>query len=407
MNTPFYIARRFTSQQSENFSRPMVNIAIIGVALGLSVMIIAVSIVTGFQKQIRDKVIGFGAHLQINKYDFNTSYESDPISIHQEFYPDITNIKGVKHIQVYAYKAGIIKTYTEIQGIILKGVGRDYNWEFFKNNLTEGAIPDFNNENSNEILISQSIAKRLSLKTGDDLRMYFVSKDQENIRGRRFIISGVFKTGLEELDEQFVIGDIKQIVKLNRWDEDQVSGFEIILNNFDSLEKLQSTIYQNIGYDLNTTSVKDNYPQIFDWLELMDMNVIIILVLMILVASVTIISILLILILERTTMIGILKALGANNFFIRKIFLYKSLTIVGYGLIYGNIIGVGICLLQYYFGIIGLNQESYYMSVVPILLDPLNIIFINMGTAIIATFIMIVPSAVISKIEPIKAIRFN
>ncbi len=408
MNTPFFIARRISSLKRESFSRPIVRIAIIGIALGLSVMIIAMAVVRGFQQQISDKVIGFGAHIQINKYDFNTSYETSPISIHQDFYPSLKNIEGVKHIQVYAYKTGIIKTFAEIQGVIFKGVGEDYDWDFFSKNIIEGEAPKFSElKSSLDILISQTIANRLELKTGGNLRMYFVSTDQENIRGRRFTIKGIYKTGLEEFDEQFLIGDISQIKKLNRWDNEQVGGFEVLLDDFDELENLRGIIYNTIGYDLNASSIKDNYPQIFDWLQLMDMNVFIILALMVMVAGITMISILLILILERTSMIGILKALGGDNVFIRKVFLYKSLSIVGRGLIWGNIIGIGFCLLQYHFGIVSLDQESYYMSVVPILLNPTNVILINLGTAFVSSMILIIPSMIVGKIQAIKAIRFD
>lgn len=408
MNTPFFIARRISSLDRDSFSRPIVRIAIIGIALGLSVMIIAMAVVRGFQQQISDKVIGFGAHIQINKYDFNTSFETKPISIHQDFYPGLKSIDGVKHIQIYAYKAGIIKTLSEIQAVIFKGVGDDYDWGFFQKNILSGVIPDFSeNKSSVEIIISKSIAKRLELKIGDDLRMYFVSTDQENIRGRRFNVTGIFETGLEEFDNQFVIGDISQIRKLNRWEDDQVGGFEVLLDDFDDIDQLQEIIYNEIGYDLNASSIKNNYPQIFDWLKLMDMNVIIILALMVMVAAITMISILLIMILERTSMIGILKALGSDNVFIRKVFLYQSLSIVGKGLMWGNVIGIGFCLLQFYFGIVSLNQESYYMSVVPILLNPITIVLINLGTAIVSSLILIIPSMIISKIQPVKAIQFN
>lgn len=408
MNTPLFIARRISSLDRDSFSRPIVRIAIIGIALGLSVMIISLAVVRGFQQQISDKVIGFGAHIQINKYDFNTSLESTPISIHQDFYPDLAKIDGVKHIQIYAYKAGIIKTFTEIQAVVFKGVGIDYNWSFFKKNMLEGAIPAIvDNKSSLEIIISESISKRLDLKIEDDLRMYFVSTGQENIRGRRFKVTGIYKTGLEEFDDQFVIGDISQIRKLNRWDDDQIGGFEVLLDDFDHLDQMQERIYNEIAYDLNASSIKNNYPQIFDWLKLMDMNVIIILALMVLVASITMISILLILILERTSMIGILKALGSDNVFIRKLFLYHSLSIVGKGLIWGNIIGIGFCLLQYYFGIVSLNQESYYMSVVPILLKPMNIVLLNLGTIIVSSMALIIPSMIIGNIQAIKAIQLN
>ncbi len=408
MNTPLFIAKRISSLSRESFSRPIVRIAIAGIALGLTVMLISVAVVRGFQQQISDKVIGFGAHIQINKYDLNTSYETSPISIRQDFYPEIKEIEGVKQVQVYAYKAGIIKTFTEIHGVVFKGVGRDYNWDFFKNNLIEGSLPGISGGKASlDVLVSNSIAKQLNLKIGDDLRMFFVSSGQENMRGRKFVISGIYKTGLDEFDNQFVIGDIAQIRKLNRWNDEQIGGFEVLIDDFNRLDDFQLKIYNLIGYDLNAVSVKELYPQIFDWLNLMDMNVVIILGLMILVSAITMISILLILILERTNMIGILKAIGANNALVRKVFIYQSLSIVVRGLIWGNLIGLGFCFLQMQFGFVQLNQESYYMSEVPILLNPVNVLLINMGTAIISSLILIVPSMIIVKIQPVKAIRVD
>jgi lipoprotein-releasing system permease protein len=408
LNTPYFIARRISSMDKNSFSRPIVRIAIIGIALGLSVMIISMAVVRGFQYQISDKVIGFGAHIQINKYDFNTSFEANPISINQDFYPSIDTVDGIKHIQVYAYKPGIIKTYDEIQGVVLKGVGADFDWTFFEKNVSEGRIPNVKSDKrSLEVIISKFTADKLNLKIGDDLRMYFISPEQKNMRARKFQICGIYETGLFEFDKQFVIGDIRQIQRLNKWKEDEIGGFEILLEDFDRLHEIASNVYSSISYDLNASNIKNIYPQIFDWLALMDVNVNIILALMVLVAGITMISILLILIIERTSMIGILKALGGNNLFVRKVFLYKSFTIVLYGLFWGNLVGVGFCVLQYYFGFIQLDQESYYVSVVPIDINIITILLLNFGTAVISTLMLVIPSMIIGRVQPSKAIRFS
>lgn len=371
-------------------------------------MIIAVAIVTGFQSQIRDKVIGFGSHIQINKYDFNSSYEADPISKNQHFYPNIDKTDGIRHIQVYAHKAGIIKTKDQIQGVVLKGVGTDFDFSFFERNLLEGELLKLDEHSrSTEVLISKLLASKMKLSVGDDLRMYFVSSNQSGVRGRKFVITGIFETGLLEFDELFVIGDIAQIQKLNNWEPDQIAGFEILLDDFNDIDELTELVYSEIGYDLNASSIKQIYPHIFDWLQLMDMNVIIILSLMILVSGITMISILLIVILERTNMIGMLKSFGAKNSLIRKLFIYNAIYIIGKGLLWGNLLGLAFCFFQKYTGVFGLDQESYYISVVPINIEVVPIIIINILTFVVCSFILIIPSLIIGKISPLKAIRFS
>lgn len=408
MNTEFFIARRIVKNSQANFSAPIVRIAIISIALGLAVMIISLAIVSGFQKQIRNKVIGFGSHIRITKFDSNKSYEAMPISKTQDFYPGIEKTKGIKSIQVFALKAGIIKTKDQIQGVVFKGIGSDFDWSFFEDKIEEGkkfSVSD--TTKSNKVMISRQLASLLKLKLGDDLRMYFIIENELQPRGRKFEISGIYKTGLEEFDMLYVIGDIGHIQKLNQWDKDQVGGFEIFIDDFDDLDIIRDIVYNTIPYDLNCNSIQDLHPEIFDWLELQDMNVIIILILMLLVASITMISTLLILILDRTYMIGVLKALGSRDSAIRKIFLYNAIYIIGRGLLWGNIFAIALCLLQYHFGIINLNQESYYVSVVPINLSILHIFYINLGTLLICTLMLIIPSYIITKISPVKAIRFS
>lgn len=406
MNTELFIARRILSGNRDNFSRPIVRIAILSIALGLAVMLVSVAIVTGFQTQIRDKVIGFGSHIQITAFNSNVSYESNPIPKKQPFYPGLEKIKGIRHIQVYATKAGIIKTDEQIQGVVLKGIGNDYDWSFFKNKIVEGkpiAISDTGK--TDEVLISRNLANMLKLRLHDDLRMYFINQNQT--RARKFVIAGIYQTGLEEFDKMYVICDIAHIQKLNNWSTGEVAGFEVLINDFDDLKAMRETVKDNIGYDLKAESIRDMYPQIFDWLALQDTNVAIILTLMVLVSGIAMISTLLILILERTNMIGILKALGMKNNGIRKIFLYNSAYIIGKGLLWGNLAGITLCWLQLHFGIIKLPQESYYVSVVPINLYYLPILLINIGTLLVCMILLIVPSHIISRIQPVKAIRWD
>jgi len=406
MNFELFVARRIVSKSGANFSRPIIRIAVVSIILGLAVMIVSVAIVTGFQRQIQEKIIGFGSHIQILRYDSNLSLETEPVSTNQEFYPGLTEVDGIRHIQVFGIKAGLLKTEEQIQGVVLKGIGSDYDWSFFKEKLVEGQPVIVNDSTkSDDVLISRNFASKLKLKLGDDIRMYFII---DNItRGRKFKIAGIYETGLEDFDNTFVIGDIKHIQKLNNWEENQVTGFEVIIDDFDRLDELGEYIYNTIGYDLDARSIKHIYPQIFDWLSLQDMNVIIILALMVMVAAITMISTLLILILERTNMIGVLKALGSKNWSVRKIFLYNAMYIIGKGLLWGNIVGIAICLLQKHFGIMKLPQESYYVSVVPINIDILSIVILNIGTLLLCTVILIIPSYIITRITPAKAIRYS
>jgi len=414
MNTELFIAKRLISgeESSTRISRPIVFIAIIGIALGLAVMIIATAIVTGFKNEIRNKVIGFGAHIQILNYDSNTSFETKPVKKNQEFYPQMVNLPGIKHIQVFGTKAGIIRTETDIQGVVLKGVGSDFDWTFFERNLTDGvAFRVTDTIKTNKVLISKYIAQLLKLKVGDSFSMYFV---QDPPRMRKFTISGIYETSLEEFDKIYVIADIGHIQKLNNWSDNEVSGFEILLDNFEDLEEMTWVVQQEVGFGfeedgskLKIRNIIRKYPQIFDWLNLQDMNVWIILILMLIVAGFNMVSGLMILILERTNMIGILKAVGTQNWSIRKVFLYHSAYLVTKGLFYGNIIGIGLCLLQHYFGIIKLDESSYYLSTVPINFNLLYILGLNLGTLVLTVLMLIIPSYLISRISPVKAIRFD
>lgn len=414
MNTELFIAKRIFSDKSvkKGISQPIVTIAVIGIALGLAVMILSVAIVTGFKSEISNKVIGFGSHIQILNYDSNLSFETAPINKQQSFYNDVNNLKGIKNIQPFAIKAGIIKTQEDIQGIVLKGVDGSFDWSFFDQNMVAGeTFRVTDSVKTNDIIISNYVAKLLKLNVGDRFATYFI---QDPPRMRPFTIKGIYETSLAEFDEKFALIDIKHIQKLNNWDDNQISGFEILLDDFSKLDKMTQDVHDIVGFHFNpdgtklkVVSIKEKYPQMFDWLDLTDMNVYIILALMIAVAGFNMVSGLLILILERTNMIGILKAMGTKNWSIRKIFLYQSAFLISKGLLWGNIIGIAICFLQVKFQIFKLDPNSYYLDAVPINLKVWHILALNSGTLAITVVMLIVPSYIISRLSPEKTIRFN
>ncbi|MFC2086395.1 ABC transporter permease [Bacteroidota bacterium] len=414
MNTEFFIARRIITDKSQqkNNTLPIINIAITAIAVSLAVMILSVAIVTGFKNEIRSKVIGFGAHIQIVNFDANYSYETVPISKTQDFLPELEKIPGVNHVQTFATKPGIMKTAEDIQVAVIKGIDKNFNWNFFKTNLTEGKTFEVNDSiTTNNIVISKYLSSLLKLSVGDKVVMYFVQKP---IRMRKFNITGIYETSIEEFDKLFILADIKHIQKLNNWEKNQISGFEILINDFDKLDLYKDQVNNVVGFNydldqehLKVVGINEKFPQIFDWLELQNINVWIILILMVVVAGFNMISSLLILILERTNMIGILKGLGSKNKSIRKIFLYQALYITGRGLLWGNIIGILICVLQYYFGLIKLDPTTYYIDTVPINFNWLYFVLLNFGTLIITYLMLLLPSYIVAKISPVKAIKFN
>lgn len=408
LNFELFIAKGILSGDKTNFSRPIVRISIISITLGLAVMILSLAITTGFKNAVSEKVIGFGSHIQISGFGLNNSWEKAPVDINQDFYPSLEGEPGVKHIQVFANKSGLIKTEDQIQGIVLKGIWTDFDWSFFEDKLMQGSpIVIDSAKRTDDILISKKMADGLLLNLGDDVRVYFINPDEMSPRGRKFNVKGIYETGMEEFDDKFLVGDIRHIQSLNKWDENQVGGFEVFVEDFRNIDAMWENIYNIIGYELNATSIKTLYPQIFDWLDLQDMNVVIILILMVAVAVINMISTLLILILEKTNMIGVLKALGTKNFSVRKIFLYNAGFIIGRGLLFGNLLGLGLALIQQYFRVITLDQESYYVPYVPINLEILPVVFLNVGTLLLCLLFLIVPSFVITKISPVKAIRWE
>jgi len=414
MNLPYFIARRLIRGRTEktSFSKPINVIAIVGIAMGLAVMIIAVAVLTGFKQQIRDKIVGFGSNIQVLNFDSNLSLETIPVSDTQAFIPRIREMDGIKHVQVFATKAGIIKTTEAIQGVVLKGVGSDFDWDFFKSNIIDGNVFSVSDSGrTNEVIISKKISDMLRLKTDDSFAMYFV---QDPPRSRRFTVSGIYETSLEEFDKMYVFCDIAHIKRLNGWTDDQVSGFEIFIDDFDRLDEMTLAVRNQVGYRLleeetkfKVTNIRLRYPQIFDWLNFQDMNVFIIITLMLLVAGFNMISGLLIIILEKTNMIGVFKALGSDNGTIRKIFLYQAGWLIAKGLLWGNIVGLGLAFLQLKTGIISLDPSSYYIKTVPVNLEVYHILMLNAGTMIIIILMLLVPSQLISRITPVKAIRYD
>lgn len=378
----------------------------VAIALSLSVMIITVSSVRGFKKEISEKMFGFWGHVHITHMESNKSFEDVPIQKEQSFYPGLDTFPEIDHIQIYAQKAGIIKTETEIEGIVLKGIGPDYDWDFLKRYLIAGEhIQLKEGPPSKDILISNSTAKRLRLKVSDPVDIYFV---QDPPRVRRFRVKGIYKTGLEEYDRKYALVDIKQIQKLNNWTKDQVGGFEVFIADVDRIEEVGNFIYFNvIDPELYAWTIKEMNPTIFDWLNLQGRNEQFLIILMLIVAIINVASALLVLILDRTNMIGILKALGATNWVIRQIFIYNAIYILALGLIAGNVLGIGLCLLQQQFEFIKLSEESYYMTSVPIYLNFWNILILNMGTLILSSIVLILPTYLVSRIDPIQAIRWN
>jgi len=414
MNLPYFIAQRLIKGRREgtSFSRPINVIAIIGIAMGLAVMIVAVAILTGFKQQIREKIVGFGSNIQISNFDSNISFETAPIRQGQEYIPKIKNIPGISHVQVYATKAGIIKTDADFQGVILKGVGSDFDWSYFSENMIEGSVFTVTDTaRTDKVIISKKISDMLRLKTGDSFAMHFV---QDPPRMRKFTVSGIYETSLEEFDKIYVFCDIGHIKRLNGWEDDQISGFEIFIKDFDRLDEMTMAVRDAIGYRVledeekfKVANIRMKYPQIFDWLNFQDVNVIIIIFLMLVVAGFNMISGLLILILEKTNMIGVLKALGSEDVTIRRVFLYQAAYLIGKGLLWGNLIGIGIAFIQLKTGLVTLDPSSYYIKTVPINLDLIHILILNAGTMAAIIVMLLVPSKLISRITPVKAIRYD
>jgi len=411
-----FIARRLfrDKENSHHLSRKIILIALAGIALGITVMLLAVAIVTGFKKEISDKVTGFGSDILVINFDSNLSYETAPVSGNPEFLPDLRKMKNIAAVQVFATKPGIVKTQDDLHGIVLKGVDNRFDWSFFRKHLLSGKIPDLSGERSYDVLISENIRSRLSLKINDPLYIYFVNENEKMPRIRQFRISGIYRTNLQEFDDLFVLGDLRQVQQINGWDSTRVSGFEIKLHDAGELEQTLLAVTGRVisygkepDFTMRTLSIKQKYPQIFDWLSILDMNVWIILILMVLVAGFNMISALLVLALERVRMIGTLKAMGSTDKSIRRIFFYLSGFLISRGMLWGNLLGISLLLIQKYFRPLSLDAASYYMDYVPVHISLLHFFLLNAGALAVTMAMMLIPGIFISRITPDKILRFD
>ena len=411
MNLEYFIAKRLIAAKSRksSISAPIIKIAVSAIAIGMIMMIVSVATGIGLQHKIREKVSAFNGHIIISNFDDNQSEVSlRPISTKQNFYPKFNSVDGISHIQAVATKAGIIRTENAFEGIIFKGVGKDYQWKNIQDYMISGRVPNVKSKLNSEIIISQFLADRLDLKVGDNFNTFFMKDEGNKLPNLRvFKVVGIYSSGFQEFDATYMIGDIRHLQRINKWKSDQVGSFEVFLNDFNEIESKGQQVYAETGSTLNTKTILEKYTYIFEWLKLFDFNIIIILGVMILVATINMVVALLVLILERTQMIGILKALGADNTSVRKIFLYNAFYLIIRGLFWGNIIGIGLLLIQQQFGIITLNPENYYVNVAPVYINWLYILLLNLGTIAICLTVLLIPSWIITMISPVKAIRFE
>jgi len=415
MNFPLFIARKINGNEDKGrkVSKPAIRIATLGVAIGLAVMIVSVCVVLGFKHTIRDKVVGFGSHITVANFNSFQRSENYPIVVNDSVKRALMETQGVHHVQRYAYTQGILKTDDDFLGVMLKGMGSDFDSTFIHQNMVAGSIPAFSDVKSQQkILLSKAIAEKLDLKVGDRIYAYFVN--EQGVRTRRFTISGIYETNLKQFDSQICFTDLYTTNKLNGWQPEQCSGAELQVNDFEQLDAVALNILNKVkgktdryGDSYSTATIMEQNPQIFSWLDLMDLNVWIILALMVSVAGVTMISGLLIIILERTQMIGIMKAMGTKNAQIRHIFLWFATFIIGKGLLWGNLVGLGLVFLQKYTGLVTLDPKTYYVSTVPVELNVLLILALNLATLLICVFVLIAPSYLISHIHPAKTMHYE
>lgn len=411
MNFEFFIAKRIIDSKAykSSISAPIIKIGIAAIAIGIIVMMIAIATGIGLQQKIRDKIVAFNGHATITNYDSNNSQESEtPVSVNQDFYPKFNGVDGVSHIQGVATKSGVIRSEDNVQYVVVKGVGVDFDWTYFKDFLVEGSLPDYSKKRNEDVLISSHLANKMKLKVGDTLYTYFLKNDinkPPSIMPYKAV--GIYNSGYKDFDKLFVIGDIRHIQRLNRWEKDEVGHFEVFIDDYDQLEAKGIEIYQNTPSILNSQTVTQKYVTVFEWINIFDKNIYGIIGIMILVAGINMITALLVLILERTQMIGILKALGTSNLSIRKVFLYNATYLIVIGLFWGNVIGLGLLFAQKYFGLFPLNPEVYYVSSVPVYINVGYIIALNIGTFVLCLAMLLIPSYIISRISPVKAIRFD
>jgi lipoprotein-releasing system permease protein len=418
LNFELFIAKRIidAKQYKSSVSSPIIKIAVLAIAIGMIMMLIAVAAGIGLQEKIQEKVSAFNGHVVISKYDNNTSdVSAKPIALHQDFYPNFKSVEGIKYIQPIANKAGIIRTETDFEGVNLKGVNKDYNWSYFKEFLVSGRLPNLSETKENsEVLISEYLANRLGFDLGSIVTTHFPKEDLEQMPNtRNFKIVGIYNSGFQDFDKTILLADIRHIQRMNKWRKNaandylEVGSFEVFLEDFNQLDLKTKEIYQNTDSFLKVTSIKDKYYTIFEWIKIFDFNIYIIIGVMILISVINMSVMLLVLILEKTKLIGLLKAMGGNNWSIRKIFLYNASYIVLVGLFWGNLIGLGLLFIQKQFKLFPLDPSNYYVSEVPVYLNLWYVLALNIGTFVICFLLLLIPSQIITKISPVKAIRFE
>lgn len=406
MNFPLFLAKRVTAKGNRTFSRLIVRVAITGIVLGLAIMILSLAVLRGFKQEIITKQRGFAGDITVFKFDLNTAYDNIPFKLSDSSMSELMAIKGVRAIQPIATKPGIINANDEVEGVVFKGISKEYDQDFLSKILVAGKPINFSDEEKakEQIIISQITANRMNLGLGDSFIMYFV---QEPLRKRKLTIVGIYNLGVEDVDKSYVIGDLGLIQRLNDWNENEVGAYEIKIDNFENILEKTVLVLNSIPINLRGQNVIDQFPQVFKWLDLLDVNTEVIFILMLVVAIINMISALLIMILERTEMIGILKALGFSNGGIRKVFLYNAIYLISIGLLAGNLIGLGICFFQDITHFFKLDEASYYISYVPIALKFYDVIFLNIGVMAICLLALLIPSGLVSRISPVKAISFK
>lgn len=385
----------------------MVRIAIIAIALGMVMMLVSIATGIGLQRKIREKIALFNGHIEISNFDNNLSQVSvKPITKYQEFYPNFATVPQVNHIQGVATKAGIIRTETDFEGVLVKGVGEDYKWKNFEEYIEQGRLPSYTEDLNSEIIISSYLANRLNFALNDKVVTYFLKKENKyNIRS--FVVVGIYNSGYEDFDKTYLFTDIRHIQRLNKWKADEVGSFEVFIDDFKNINTLNAEVYENIPSSLDSTSIADKYSNIFQWLDLFDLNIAGIIGIMILIAGINMITAILVLILERTQLIGMLKAMGATNKSIRKIFMYNATYIILKGLLWGNIVGLSLLGLQYFFKVVKLNPTNYYVNSAPVYITLEHVLLLNLGTLLLCVIMLWLPSYIITKIAPVKAIKFQ
>lgn len=411
MNFEYFIAKRLISSKKykSSISAPIIKIAITAIAIGVIMMLIAFATGLGLQVKIREKIAAFNGHIIIESYDNNSSQVTNmPLSINQDFYPSFESVEGITHIQIYATKAAIIRTESDFEGVVVKGVGKDFQWKNFEDYIVAGEIPNYSQKLNEDILISSYLANRLGFAVGDKVITYFPRDDfDKSPLLRVFKVKGIYNSGFEEFDKLYLLADIRHIQRINKWKDDQVGGFELFIDDFDDLDLKGGQVYDNTDSFMDVRTIHQKYSSIFDWLSLFDFNIALIIGIMILVAGINMITALLVLILERTQMIGVLKALGSRDWSIRKVFLYNASYLIFLGLFWGNFIGLGLLLIQKYFKLFPLNPETYYVTEVPIYFGWQYIVAVNVGTLLLCLLMLLIPSYIITKISPVKAMKFD